>query len=227
MERQRNDRPRSLREADERENRLRLVREPHVAELNRYVDDLRAEALEAGLIPSPERIPYFDPCDGGKAAECMFVFEAPGPSAVKSGFISCNNDDVSAENFFWLNQEAGLPRACTVSWNVVPWALQEGGKNRNASPADIDLGGPYLKRILELLSFLRVVVLSGGSAQQGERFVREYREQTEGSLEIRKMAHPGGRVKNLHPHLYARIPGILREIADFLDCADSIGREGA
>lgn len=215
------DRPRSLRDEGEREKRLKRVREPHVAELNDYVDSLRVETLKEGLISSREQIPYCDPCDGGKAALCLFVFEAPGPSAVKSGLLSRNNDDPSAQNFFELNRDAGLPRSCTTSWNVVPWALQEDGRNRNASAAEIRRGGRYLKQVLGLLPELRVVVLSGGSAHGGERFVREHCEEVGRSLNIWKMAHPGDRVRNLHPHLYAKIPGILGEVAEFVGCDKS------
>ena len=80
---------------------------------------------ETGLA---REIPYFDPLDGGIAAKCFFLLEAPGPKAVVSGFISRNNPDETAKNFFNLNQDADLPRKSTVSWNVVPWYIGSGKK---------------------------------------------------------------------------------------------------
>jgi hypothetical protein len=52
-------------------------------------------------------------------AECLFLLEAPGGNAVE--FISRNNNDETAKNFFKLNTDANLPRMRTVSWNIVPW----------------------------------------------------------------------------------------------------------
>jgi hypothetical protein len=60
-------------------------------------------------------IPYFDPWDGGTAAEALYLLEAPGAKAVLSGFISRNNPDETVKNFFQLNQQAGIPRKRTVN----------------------------------------------------------------------------------------------------------------
>jgi hypothetical protein len=38
-----------------------------------------------------------------------------------SGFISRNNDDRTAEATWDFMEEARIPRAATVTWNVVPW----------------------------------------------------------------------------------------------------------
>src|ERR1039457_843421 len=65
-----------------RELRLSLIREPHIAPLTEFVEALRAEA-------GPEfQIPYFDPWDGGIEAKVLLLLEAPGPKAIKSGFVS-------------------------------------------------------------------------------------------------------------------------------------------
>ncbi|MGH7717468.1 MAG: hypothetical protein ACREON_01305 [Gemmatimonadaceae bacterium] len=67
--------------------------------------------MEAG----PEaRVPDFDPWDGGTDAEVLYLLEAPGGKAVESGFISRNNPDETARNFFELNRAAGIPRQRTV-----------------------------------------------------------------------------------------------------------------
>ena len=72
------------------------------------------------------KIPQFDPLDGGIDAECLFLLEAPGPKAVNSGFVSRNNPDETAKNFFELNVGAGLERSKTITWNVVPWYVGSG-----------------------------------------------------------------------------------------------------
>ena len=84
---------------------------PRVAALTEFVRALRAEAIAANLIPSEDHVPHFDPLDGEVEAGCLFLFEAPGPRAVGSGFVSRDNPDETAKNFFFLNREAGLPDA--------------------------------------------------------------------------------------------------------------------
>ena len=117
------DEPKSLRHSQEREARLVRVDEPHVRELNRLVRHIRdREGLE-------KQVPFFDPDDGGVEACCLFLLEAPGPRAVGSGFVSRNNPDETAKNFFLLNQDADLDRRLTVSWNIVPWYLGTGTKD--------------------------------------------------------------------------------------------------
>lgn len=77
-------------------------------------------------------IPDFDPWDGGVHAQVLFLLEAPGSKAVDSGFVSRNNPDETAKNFFELNRDAGIPRELTVIWNVVPWYIGDGARIRAA-----------------------------------------------------------------------------------------------
>lgn len=162
------DRPRSLRYEEIRKERQRLLEEePHVAELKRFVEDMRS-GTEQG-----RNIPHFDPLDGGVEARCLFLFEAAGGKAVESGFVSRNNDDKSAENFFNVNREAnggaGLDRGLTISWNIVPWALRETGKNRKPEARELRRGLGWLEKLLGLLS-LESVVLCGDSARRATEF---------------------------------------------------------
>jgi uracil-DNA glycosylase len=85
-----------------RAERRALLWLDHVAPLTAFVETLRTEVGEEFQIPD------FDPWDGGVKAEILFLLEAPGPKAVRSGFISRNNPDETAKNFFLLNQEAGI-----------------------------------------------------------------------------------------------------------------------
>ena len=173
------DRPKTLADPDAKRERLAQLSRAHIAPLTRFVRNLRRRTR---LGPD---IPYFDPLDGGVGASCLFLFEAPGPKAVETGFVSRNNHDESARNFFELSHRAGLPRQRTVLWNIVPWYVGGGGRIRAASRADIAAGRTHLARLLPLLPQLRVVVLSGRKAQ----VVAPWLEATAPRLRILTMPH--------------------------------------
>ena len=125
------DAPKTLASEAERVTRSALLSQSHVEDLTHLVARMRA-AKGAGY-----RIPDIDPLDGGAHAEVLFLLEAPGPKAVASGFISRNNPDETAKNFFLLNAEAGIDRRRTVIWNVVPWYIGSGTKIRPAKRDDV------------------------------------------------------------------------------------------
>ena len=91
------DRPKLLGNLQARTARQAELRDPHIAPLTAFVDRVRA------AMGSDYEIPYFDPWDGGTAAEVLYLLEAPGSKAVLSGFVSRNNPDESAKTFFELN----------------------------------------------------------------------------------------------------------------------------
>jgi uracil-DNA glycosylase len=154
------DAPKSLADTSARKARRAALSQPHIAPLAAFVRRLRQAAGHA------EDVPDFDPLDGGVLAECLFLLEAPGGRAVGSGFVSRNNPDETAKNFFLLNQEAGLSRARTIIWNVVPWYVGSGEKIRAVTIADIRASSPHLQELLGLLPALRAVVLVGLKAQR-------------------------------------------------------------
>jgi uracil-DNA glycosylase len=154
------DEPKSLGRPAARTARHARLREPHILPLTGLVERIRQEQ-GCGLA-----VPYCDPDDGGIQAECLFVLEAPGARAVASGFVSRNNPDETAKNFCLLNAAAGIPRARTATWNIVPWYIGTGKRIRAAATADVTTGWPYLLRLLDLLPRLRVVVLVGRKAQR-------------------------------------------------------------
>jgi hypothetical protein len=174
------DIPKSLRDPIAIQSRLARLFDPHIASLTHFVDTIRKE------IGRYKEIPYFDPLDGGVNAKCFFLFEAPGPQAVGSGFISRNNPDESAKNFFELNQEACLPRELTISWNIVPWYIGTGAKIRPANKDDIKQGKKYLLRLLSLLPHLKIIVLSGRKAQKAEALIID----SYPAITLIKMPHP-------------------------------------
>jgi uracil-DNA glycosylase len=158
------DAPKSLASAAERESRIDALRKPHMAPLVQFVQRLRIQMNDSKLVPD------FDPLDGGAMAECLFLLEAPGGKAVGSGFVSRNNPDETAKNFFLLNQEADLARQRTVTWNIVPWYVGSGSKIRAVTQADINASEPHLQRLLELLPRVYTIVLIGRKAQRAKRF---------------------------------------------------------
>lgn len=158
------DELRTLKRKEVREERRSLLREPHVTDLTDFAEKIREE--KEGL-----DIPDFDPLDGGVKARCLFLFEAAGGKAVESGFASRNNDDPSAHNFFCLNKEEDFDRTLTASWNIVPWALRETGRNPKPTTEETQEGLNYLGVLLELLYDLEVVVLSGDYARKATPYL--------------------------------------------------------
>jgi uracil-DNA glycosylase len=156
--------PRFFRDRREVERRLQRIDEPHVAPLNSWVRALR-------LRMGPEAIvPWFDPGDGGVEAKILWLLEAPGPKATVerggSGFISCDNNDGTAQNTFETRAEAGVVRKDVVHWNAIPCYLGTNTKIRARTRGDMAEAGPLLAELLDLLPALRVVILGGGAAQE-------------------------------------------------------------
>ena len=169
MKSQYEDKPKSLKFEEVKQNRRKFLQESHIAPLTHFVETLRV-AERAKRPPSLERehIPFFDPLDGGVKARCLFLFETPGGKAVESGFISRNNPDESAKTFFELNEEAELDRCLTASWNVVPWYLGDGKRIRAARVKDIKEGLEHLWSLLELLKDIQIIVLGGPQSPESQ-----------------------------------------------------------
>ena len=143
--------PKALRDSSECSRRKSLVLEPHVAPLTRLVERIRRETGRG------HDIPFFDPLDGGTAAECIFILQAPGARAVNSGFVSRDNNDESARHFFELTRDAGLDRHRTVTWNAIPWH-QDGS---TIGAGDLETGLRYLEDMFRELDGCRAIVLLG------------------------------------------------------------------
>ncbi len=199
------DQPRLFRNNFAVEARRAQLQESHIKPLTAFVEELRSEvgsaiiayflALRSGVASTRISIPYFDPWDGGIDAECLFLFDAPGGNALKSDFISRNNNDQTAENFFNFNVEAGLLRKRTVSWNIVPWYIGSQAKILSATKNDIEVAAQHLIRLLNLLPKLRVVVLHGLKAHQAEGYLSRPRPD----LKIFKLPQPSPLFVNNKP----------------------------
>jgi uracil-DNA glycosylase len=204
--RENDDRPKLLGDSTAHAARLLQLGERHIAPLTEFVTQLRAEIEGVGDVPD------FDPWDGGVDAECLFLLEAPGAKAVVSGFISRNNPDQTAKNFPELNQEAGVPRARTVTWNIVPWYIGTKTRIRAARTDDIALGLPPFQRLLQLLPRLRIVVLIGRKAERARPLIERVRPD----LNILVSPHPSPLFVNNAPGNRERILVILRKVAELL-----------
>lgn len=180
--------------------RMGELRAPHIAPLTAFVEELRAEA------GSGAQVPYFDPWDGGIEATALFLLEAPGRKAVLSGFVSRDNPDETAKNFFELNVEAGIDRKKTVVWNAVPWYIGDGQKIRAATPKDLEAGLRPLPRLLALLPSVDTVVLVGRKAQKAAR------QFDSGMYRIFTCPHPSPMFVNRSPGNRGKILDVLRQV---------------
>ena len=188
-----------LRTQDEVIRRRARIHEVHVRPLTQLVYNIRFERLLKADVP------YFDPSDGGVNAEVLFVLEAPGPKAVCSGFVSCDNPDPTAANFKSILAEAEIDRCRIAIWNIVPWYLGENGNIRHAKAADLEAGRSYLERLIILLPNLKAVVMVGRRAQHATRNL------TMAGIKRFECAHPSAQVLNPHPHKRIEIVNALIE----------------
>jgi uracil-DNA glycosylase len=197
------DRAKLLGDPEARQIRLSQLHEAHLAPLTSFVESLRAEAGPDAAIP------YFDPWDGGVEAQILFLLEAPGRKAVRSGFISRNNPDDTATNFFELNLQAAIDRKRTISWNAIPWYIGTGAKIRAATPADLERGLRPLPRLLDLLPKLEAVVFVGRKAEKARPEVERLRP----NLSLFNCPHPTPMFVNHACGNRDRILAVLRDVA--------------
>jgi uracil-DNA glycosylase len=200
------DAPKLLAEAGPRAERRAQLDEPHMKQLSDFVKALREEIGGGAVIPD------FDPWDGGVLADVLFLLEAPGAKAVRSGFISRNNPDETAKNFFELCKGAGIPRTRTVMWNVVPWYIGSESRIRPANKRDVLTGAESLSRLLDLLPRLHVVVLVGRKAEHAEKIVLAHRPM----IRVMKCFHPSPLFVNRLPENRERLVNRFREVAEVL-----------
>jgi uracil-DNA glycosylase len=197
------DAPNTLASANERLERAALRTQPHMRGLADFVQRIR-DAKGPGF-----HVPDFDPLDGGDRAQVLFLLEAPGPKAVSSGFISRNNPDQTAKNFFLLNEEAGIARGRTIIWNAVPWYIGSGTKIRPARRDDVREADEWLKELLGTLVSLRFVMFVGQKALHAQGIVRDYCP----TVKVLTMPHPSPLFINRAPENRARALAELKELS--------------
>jgi len=99
----------------------------------------------------------------GVDAPMLAILRDPGPKAggaQGSGFLSVENDDQTAERQCGFFVEAGIDPADVVPWNAYPWYI-----NDAPSRAQLGEGVEPLRRLIELMPGLKVVLLAGKDAQ--------------------------------------------------------------
>lgn len=141
-------------------------------------------------------VPDFDPKNGNERAKYLFLLEAPGPKAVKSGQISFDNPDPSARNFREQLTAAGITRDEIAVWNVVPWYIsnKSGTSIRAAKGADVQAGIEYLAPLVSAMPNLRCIFLVGGAARRAHIFLSRIT-----TARIVSCNHPSARVLNTNP----------------------------
>lgn len=131
----------------------------HVAPVNHLVDKLSRGNRWA---------PYVAPHQGGVTARILSLSSNPGPATHRdsgSAFISCENDDGSAARMCDLYEAAGVSQGNTIPWNAYPWFLHDqlgGGGLKRSHVAE---GIKPLKRLLDLLPDVAIVILHGNDAK--------------------------------------------------------------
>jgi len=158
--------PRRMRDQAFREAQWDRRYEPQVEPLNRYIDEL-GERDDVG------HPPYIAPMYRGIDAPVLSVFRDPGPKAggpEGSGFLCVENDDPSAERLWHFLDEAGMDHRDVVPWNAYPWYI-----NAKPSTAQLRDGVEPLRRVIELMPRLQVVILHGNDATRGwKMFLRQH-----------------------------------------------------
>jgi len=130
--------------------------------LSSFVQEIRAEQSLSSEVPD------FDPKNGNESAKYLLVLEAPGPKAVKSGYVTFDNPDLTAANLRSQLEAAEVNRSEIAVWNMVPWYIGNEQKTRirAATGDDVAASLKYLLKLVELLPNLRCVVLVGGVARK-------------------------------------------------------------
>lgn len=194
---------RQMRDEKYRQQQWDDRRAPHIAPINALVDQLMVAPGQAG-------IPYVAPVYGGVDARVLFIARDPGPKTQGelggSRFLSLENDDASAERFATLLDDAGIPVGETLPWNAYPWYI-----NRKPTAAELEAGVEPLAHLLRRLPRLRVVVLLGGSAQDGWSWLaRRYPGLTAG-LEVVATYHTSNQAFIGPPEVRAERMAALRQ----------------
>jgi uracil-DNA glycosylase len=198
--------PKSLADPDALAARRAMMGAPHIAPIRALGDRISAE--RRAPVPTP------DPLDGGVGARMLLLLETPGPAVLRTGFVTRDSANGTAANLFRFLAAAGIARADTLIWNVVPWLIHEAGAlNRAPRRAEVAAAGPYLAPLLDLLPRLAVAVLAGRFAGEAAPALAAHRP----GLPVIRVPHPSPTYVCTAPDVPARIRRGLAEAAAILD----------
>lgn len=167
-----------------REDQWRRRYEPHVEPINRFVDEL-------GRLDDAGHPPYVAPFYSGVSAPALAILRDPGPRAggdSGSGFLCVENNDSTAERQLQFFAGAGIDARDVVPWNAYPWYI-----NAKPTPKQLTDGTEPLRRIIDLLPSLKVVLLLGGDARRAWKLFTRVHQQLIDAHGITALTtfHPG------------------------------------
>lgn len=156
-----------------------------------------------------EMVPGFDEKNGNERAKYLFLLEAPGREAKRSGSISYDNPDPTARHLKEQLDVAEILREEIAIWNIVPWFIgnEAGTSIRAAKGEDVRAGQEYLPELLLAMPNLRCIVLVGGAAREAHRFL-----SSKTTARIVTCHHTSRRVLNPRPETRAENIEIFRYI---------------
>ena len=135
----------------------------------------------------------------------LLLLESPGPKVSKTGFVSADNPDQTAENMSCLLKLASLSRKKILLWNIFPWQLSA---KSVIAPSEKDLieAAPATRELLMLLPELKVIVLVGKKAKAGWEHVGL---KVDPGIEILHCPHPSPQHFNPKPEAAALALSVL------------------
>jgi hypothetical protein len=168
------------------------LRIPRIAPITNLVESLRKSGRGD--------IPYVAPIYGGIHARLLTVLASPATTACATrggtGFVCIANPNRTAANLKDLLTDAGIQPRDMVPWNACPWFTEQ------VSAAELELGIEPWLQLMALLPALRVIMLLGGTAQDGwERLLKRQPELASrpGLLVIRSYSPGPGALRHPDP----------------------------
>ncbi|MDX6202066.1 MAG: hypothetical protein QOF82_693 [Frankiales bacterium] len=144
-----------------RAEQLAALYAPHVKPLNKLVDEFRSG--------NDRWMPHIAPLHGGVQARLLWLSSDPGPLPESpgrpyEGLLGVENDDADSARIGALLKRAGIDAGETCPWNAYPWYT-----DHEPTAADVKAGLEPLRRVLNLLERLEVLVLLGSVAERSWR----------------------------------------------------------
>jgi hypothetical protein len=130
---------------------------PHVKAVNKLVDELRVDA--------DRWMPHLAPMHAGVLARLLVIGPDPGPNLDRGrayeALLSVEDDNAAAARIGALLKRARIDPAEVTLWNAYPWYTAG-----DLAAGDVRAGLEPLRRLVELLPELEVVVLLGTAAER-------------------------------------------------------------
>ncbi|MCJ1700796.1 uracil-DNA glycosylase [Rathayibacter festucae] len=207
--------PRAMADLDFRRQQWEQRYAPHVAPINRWIDELR-NPYDRGWLP------YVAPLHGGTEARVLSILRDPGPGTrdgAGSGFLCTENDDGSAELMSRLLTDVGLSPFDLLPWNAYPWYI---GKAPTAE--QLDAGIPTVLHLLDLAPSIEVVLLQGADADHGWRRLLRLHPgiERERGLAVVRTFHPSPQALFTKDPI-ERAARVARREAAFAEVAELLG----